>query len=216
MLCRDTCASSRCMQPHDELEALPSAVPCSMCQLEAAPFVCSSVARCLTCSDTICVAHLKAHNSIHKGHGHKVFFLSNQNLAQFAQSAADLDSPLHSTASTIRASGASPDVASTPSAPRPFASSSRSIDAMEAPATLSPAPSLQWRQPGGYFGSSAAAAGADVQWTAAYHNQMPWADIAWNDASLAAAAAADESQISPLFVGQRSVRDGDGFSGGLW
>jgi hypothetical protein len=215
MLCGDTCPSSRCLQPHDELEALPSTVPCSMCQLEAAPFVCSSVARCLTCSDTVCVAHLKAHNSIHQGHGHKVFFLSNQNLAQFAQSAADLDSPLHSTAAAIRASAASPDVAAPAPAAYPLASPSHSIDAMQAPATRSPAPPLHWHEPVGYFASSAAAA-ADMQWAAEYRDHMPWADTAWNGASLGAAAAADESQISPLFVGQRSVHGGDSFSGGLW
>jgi hypothetical protein len=213
------CSGSRwslcSMQPHDELEALPSTVPCSMCQLEAAPLVFSSVARCLTCRDTVCVAHLKAHNSVHKGHGHKVFFLSNQNLAQFAQSAADCDSPSNVSCSTIRSSVVSSDVLSSGAASssvRPPAASAHPKDTIETSFPSSPAP-LQWRQPVGYFGSSAEIASADMPWAASYGNRLPWVDLSWNAPSL---AAADESQISPLFVGERSVRGGDGFSGGLW
>jgi hypothetical protein len=214
------------MQPYDELEALPSTVPCSMCQLEAAPLVFSSVARCLTCRDTVCVAHLKAHNSVHKGHGHKVFFLSNQNLAQFAQSAADCDSPSNVSCPTIRSSVVSPDVLSTGAAQssvRPLASSAHPKETIETTFSSTPAP-LQWRQPVGYFGSSAEIASADMPWAASYDNRVPWVDLSWNAPSLGAAAAADESQLSPLFVGERSVRlasqgqcsGGDGFSGGLW
>jgi hypothetical protein len=223
--CRHTRPYSRCMQQHDELEALPSTVPCSMCQLEAAPLVHSSVARCLTCRDTVCVAHLKAHNAVHNGRGHKVFFLSNQNLAQFAQSAADLDTSSHVTGQTIRPTVSSPDMASTSYAPlsaasaeatRSSASSFHSNGTIAASFADCPASSTLWREPVGYFGASAAVTGADIPWAAPYRGQMPWVDNAWGGSSLAAAGAADDSQISPLFVGQRSVRGGDGFSGGLW
>jgi hypothetical protein len=188
-------------------------VPCSMCQQEAADHVCVSVARCLTCKDTVCIAHLEAHNAAHKGHGHKVFFLSNQNLAQFAQSAADFDSranphlPLPLSCPMVRTAAPPSNTAPAQRSPCSPADSF---------ATTLP-PSLEWRDPVGYFGSSAVALSADTPWVEAeaYGSRAPWADLAWNTASLGAAAAADESQVSPLFVGNRSVLGAGAFSG-VW
>jgi hypothetical protein len=189
-------------------------VPCSMCQQEAAAHVCVSVARCLTCKDTVCIAHLEAHNAAHKGHGHKVFFLSNQNLAQFAQSAADFDSRSHLPCPTVKTaappSNSGPAVLSAAAAQRSPCSPAHCKGGAEAPSAS--ALPLEWRDPVGYFGSSAAAASADTVWAEAYGSRAPWADLAWSGA----AAAADQSQVSPLFVGNRSVLGAGAFAGGVW
>ncbi len=186
-----------------------------MCQQEAAAHVCVSVARCLTCKDTVCIAHLEAHNAAHKGHGHKVFFLSNQNLAQFAQSAADFDSRSHLPCPMVMVRTAAPlsnTVLSAAAAQRSPCPPADCKGGAEAPSASALPPPLEWRDPVGYFGSSAVAASADTPWAEAYGGRAPWADLAWSGA----AAAADQSQVSPLFVGDRSVLGAAAFAGGVW
>ena len=197
-----------------------------MCQLEAASLIFSSVARCLTCRDTVCIAHLEAHNAAHKGHGHKVYFLSNQNLSQFAQSAADFDSQLHQPYFPLIAAARLPDEA-------PAGSSVLLASADEA-AIFSPAsatctqhtrissftnplsPSLKWREPVGYFGSSAAAANANLSWDEAYNCQMPLVDLPYTEQVSGVSGANTHWQAPPLFVGDRSVHGGFGFGSGVW
>ncbi len=195
---------------------LSSAIPCSMCQLECAPHIFSSVARCLTCRDTVCVAHLQAHNAAHKGHGHKVFFLSNQNLAQFAQTAADIDSSSRAPCSSVRAAVFTPDATSAGVAPQAVALCSPSSPdklnvTSEDSFNNSISPQLQWREPVGHFGSSAAAVADDLPWA-----EAPWSNIAWDSASIAGAGLAPQQQSPSMFVGERSVRSGGSFYGSLW
>jgi len=199
-------------------------VPCTMCQLEAAPQVLTSVARCLTCRDTVCLTHLKAHNAAHKGLGHKVFFLSNQNLAQFAQNAADADSvscpppaPPAKTAPTSPevhvASALPPPAALAVAAAAPSPTSPSTNETTDTSYTNPLSPSLQWREPVGHWSSSA---DADMPWAAADLSQTSWSGLAWNDHSSLAADGSSSTQTSPLFVGERAVRSGSGFAGGLW
>jgi hypothetical protein len=203
------------VQPYDELEVLGSAIPCSMCQQECAPQVYSSVARCLTCRDTVCVAHLQAHNAAHKGHGHKVFFLSNQNLAQFAQTAADLDSPSRLSCPPVRAAVVSPDATTAGVALLPVCSPASAAKCNGAAFSNSVSPPVQWHEPFAPFGSSAAVVADDLPWAEAFPDQAPWGDLSWQKPSVAAAGSAPQQPSSAVFVGERTVSS-SGFYGSLW
>ena len=188
-----------------------------MCQQERAPQIFCSVARCLTCRDTVCVAHLQAHNAAHKGHGHKVFFLSNQNLAQFAQNAAEVDSSLRApTCPPVRDAVFSPESnVDGAAAARSAASAANSSGIAADPFNNPLSPSLQWREPVGHFGSSAAVVAADMPWADAYLGRAPW-DLGWDSASPGSADLGSNQPSPSMFVGERSVHSSGSMYGSLW